>query len=155
MPKTLFTGDVRESDTPNYGEKRIKVGDKYYITGDIVPEGTPNYGEKRMEIGGGGGGSDFSTATLTLVNNIEDSNIYIHAPFVDDYDDILFPGFPAISGTYAVVLYKNELGAEIWDNDENSPVPETNMVVTGDIVIESDGAITITGDGTLTLAVPK
>ena len=29
MPKTLFTGDVRESDTPNYGEKRIKVGDKY------------------------------------------------------------------------------------------------------------------------------
>lgn len=71
MPKTLFTGDVRESDTPNYGEKRIKVGDKYYITGDIVPEGAPNYGEKRIEIGGGG--VDNSIGTLTLTVNCEDS----------------------------------------------------------------------------------
>ena len=60
-----------------------------YITGDIRENNTPNYGEKRVEIGGGSGGiffvdsvSEGGTTTLTetwntIMSKAEDSIVIV------------------------------------------------------------------------------
>lgn len=176
MSKTLFTGDIRESDSPNYGEKRIKVADKYYITGDIVPEGAPNYGEKRIEIGGGGGGdSDFTTAKLTVtVVNVSEETIpsadsefamyglptvqvnecYGYVSFTSPGTNI--PTNGTYGGEYDVVLYKGYCitpSVHEWSSYHLTVSESPSVSVTGGVSIDGNGALTITGDGTITIPV--
>ena len=106
-------------------------------------------GSNKVEIGqSGGGSSDFSTATVTIINN-SGQNFVAACPNL--YDDRMYitvdsadmgADFP-----FEVVLYKGE---------GNLALPkETSLTLTatGDISASSSGrAAIITGDGTITIS---
>lgn len=98
-----------------------------------------------------GGGGDFTTAEVTFVIS-GDVNGMMFASAIDTIDDFLYGGIPLQAHTYQVVLYKNCLEAIVWDMGNNSPFPEEKMSVSGDIEIDGDGALIITGNGTVTFA---
>lgn len=109
--------------------------------------------EKGSSEGGGGGSSDFSTATVTLVNN------------TDDYVELYFPKFVVFasdpSGTYTfagssngdphtteeVTIALAEDGCVVLPSGISG-----NIEVSGDATIGFRGMIIITGDCTITIS---
>lgn len=91
---------------------------------------------------GGGGESDFSTAKVTVVN--EDA-LEIKVPLAVNVDNekLSTTGIYE-SGAYDVILY----GGSCYGS-----IPEMQAVVSvsGDIVLEENNYIIITGDGTITI----
>ena len=94
---------------------------------------------------GGGGSSDFSTATVTVTNNVETT---LCAPFVVDVDG--YKGIFVVnsnSGEYDVALYKGMCQATFI-----SSLPESvHVAVTGNITY-NDEIFFITGDCTITIS---
>ena len=97
--------------------------------------------------GGGGGSSDFSTATVTLVDNTQSGgNIFI--PFVIEGDISLAVGQIATQGgdtrTIQAIMYKEKSSATVTFG--------SNISVTGNIQDFGEGNYLITGDGTITIS---
>lgn len=99
---------------------------------------------------GGGGSEDFSTRTVTITNTQQDANIDFYSPIVSNND--IAPSVGAISSVsiepkdtadVPVILYKGVAYAYFVD--------EVTIQTTGDIV-NNDGDLTITGDGTITIS---
>lgn len=103
--------------------------------------------------GGGGGSSDFSTAEVTLVNNVYGvflSNfpiLILHdevAPDFYEWDNQVID-----SATYSVMLYKGVTYAFLFDGQGNTQ----DVSVTGSIEYDSDkNMFAIRGNGTITLS---
>ena len=108
------------------------------------------------EEAGSGGGSDFSTAEVTLINNYEGSVISLMAPIYVDSEEIstlinYIDAQPNETITPNAVLYKNSCFAEIrWFEQLVDPKPL--VTVSGNVVYEGNGFFIITGDCTITIS---
>lgn len=99
----------------------------------------------------GGGSSDFSTATVTVVTN--DSFRLSNSVIIDETDDAMITNIFFESGDYPLVLYKGEYEGNIQAPDEMSITSATGS---GDVSIGTTPfgySVTITGDGTLNVTV--
>lgn len=95
-----------------------------------------------LEGEGGGGSSDFSTAEVTVVN---EDGLEIKVPLAVNADNKKFSVTGIYeSGVFDVILY----GGTCY-----GAIPEMLAVVSvsGDIVLEENNYIIITGDGTITI----
>lgn len=112
--------------------------------------------QEKIDAGGGGGSSDFSTATVTLVNNGTSDVVGINASLAYS-ENTLGEGAPATSFPsvisqissnqsieVTVILYK---GNGVIDPSSNSSY--FDMALTGDIE-ENGPMLIVTGDGTIT-----
>lgn len=117
---------------------------------DYLPTSIKNLntklGEQLIDGGGGGGSSDFSTAEVTVVDDIK-RNILL--PFIMDDDgqelhSILNLGISE-SGSYTVPLYKGSLTGLINEGPGS-------VSVSGDITHLPNGIVVITGDCTITIS---
>lgn len=94
-----------------------------------------------VEFGGGGGSSDFSTATITLIN--QGSEVYTAIPVATDNGiNISNYPFPTGTNTYLMPLYKNRLA--VFSSDDI--IAEVSGSAT-----YADGVLVVTGDCTITL----
>ena len=98
--------------------------------------------------GGGGGSSDFSTATVTVTNNLVGDAIQIYCATASDYDDEhgSSSGFfaePGESDTQTVILYKGMAFA--YGDRHGGTVSVTGAIEYG------GGDFEITGNGTITI----
>ena len=96
---------------------------------------------KKLSGGGGGGSSDFSTAEVTINNEM--SHNY-NLPYLTEYGGIEYiQTYNSTSGTFNVVLYKG--------NAVLSFVDEVNVVYTENVTELAAGFVyLITGDATIT-----
>lgn len=95
-------------------------------------------------IGGGGGGSDFTTAKLTVVNSANKSPITFAPIYIDGVLKISFFPYIGETQTYDIVIGKN--GSDIW-----LPYEDVIGTVTGAAVSAGEGHYTVTGDVTITI----
>lgn len=97
--------------------------------------------------GGGGGSSDFSTAEVTVVSNVDPLMLPLPAIWGGggdiEYPAGLFISMPLYPDTYTVPLYKGRL--EVWGGSD------WTVNCTGNIEF-SDSVFIITGDGTITIS---
>lgn len=95
---------------------------------------------------GGGGASDFTTAEVTITNNIG-SDIEIALPCIGGHGDLMFGNFSIASGDistpYLIALYKGKTVGRIITENPPSAVCTGGVTTTG-------LRITITGNGTIT-----
>ena len=95
------------------------------------------------DIAGGGGESDFSTATVTYTTNQMTPLFLNH---IDDNINGINPTMRS-DGEYSVILYKQK-AIGVWISGFEGLTVET----TGNITVDSDqGIFTITGDGTISI----
>ena len=99
----------------------------------------------------GGGGGDFSTATLEVVNNTSDEyvNFPLVFPMIIEYDGQRLIGAASgcPGGTYVIPLCKD--GALMWFSFS----PEYSFTYDGNIEYDEDeGEFLITGDCSLTFS---
>lgn len=93
-----------------------------------------------------GAASDFSTAEVTVtVGALENRADFYGSCIVEDALSTIASFQPSSSGTLIAVLYKEE-GQE-FELDAGA----TSITTTGDVT-ENDGIVTVTGNGTITLA---
>ena len=130
-------GDLNMSYTPNVWQN-----------GDILTADKMNALEQAVASGGGGGDSDFTTATMTITNNSM-TDVRPLMPFVideDGFESSAAQGYAEMSTvtTFRVILYKGtalicitELGVSIS--------------TTGNIEDDGDGYYYVTGDCTITI----
>jgi hypothetical protein len=102
---------------------------------------------------GGGGSSDFSTATVAVTFS-ESLEVEMALRFVEIYDDgeVAEVG-PSEANWFdepiVMPLYKGHCTAQLFGPDDAS----FNVHTTGDIVFDTDGRFfDITGDGTITIS---
>ncbi len=95
------------------------------------------------ETPGGGGGGDFSAATVEITNSTG-SKIDVAIPVCDEEAGTLvrLTLAASYSGTLVIPLYKGM--ADLW-------IDSASVTLTGDIE-EIGGEIVVTGDGTITIA---
>ena len=97
--------------------------------------------------GGGGGSSDFSTAQVTIINNVSRQNADVINVFIAEGYEGLVTQAEILTGTSTItaVLYKNhgELYIDGYDGSAEA---------TDDISYEGDGSFIISGNGTITLS---
>ena len=98
---------------------------------------------------GGGGSSDFSTATVTFVNNTAGNSLMGAAALLSDEEIICVYGQDGLdnSGSYTFVLYKglNVMGCNNSD--------QLTITTSGNVNYDTEaGFFTITGDGTITIS---
>lgn len=128
-------GDMNMSYTPNT-----------WSDGDILSADKMNALEQAV-ASGGGGSSDFSTATVTITNS-SSVGVNIYVPFISAYDE--FVTISSLSSSEAmqvtVVLHNGSAG---FFTDEGR-----TLSATGDIELPPFPipACTITGDGTITIS---
>ena len=110
------------------------------------------YAAKKLSGGGGGGGSsDFSTAQVTFVSQLDEWYCSPIIPFLYDNDEWLGTCVLADNSVmnsenlspYTAVLYKGVCKGSIYT--------EQSVSVSGDATF-NDGAIVITGDCTITIS---
>ena len=99
--------------------------------------------------GGGGGSSDFSTAEVTITNNILTNGVALHIPTAADDEPSFASGDayiePEQSITMSVILFK-ELALATYNTDASN----IDVEVTGDIIYDSQyGELQISGNGTI------
>ena len=105
-------------------------------------------GEQLTEGEGGGGSSDFSTATMTVNGNFTQSDLFI-APVIEkdpNNEDIAFPQIQSGNSTYTVILYKGRSVLMFMGSQSRT------ITVSGNIETASTGVYIITGDGTITIS---
>ena len=100
----------------------------------------------------GGGSSDFSTAKVTIVNNVN-SHVNFSIPVVSadetlEFANASFSVDPNSTAVTDVILYK---GSALCPEVQPVEVPVVHMSVSGDITEGAFGLLTITGDGTITI----
>lgn len=100
------------------------------------------------EEAGGGGSSDFSTATLTVNGNFTQSDLFV-APVVEkdpNNEDIAFPQLKSGNSTYTVILYKGRSTLMFMGSQSRT------ITVSGNIETVATGVYIITGDCTITIS---
>ena len=126
-------------------EKTITQNGTY----DAITDGANGYSKVNVNVEGGGGSSDFSTAEVTISTTKEDVIIVRGCITVDEEGYVA--SVPNISvdsetpSTVNFILYKGTAFATIDNGDLY------NIETTGDIV-NDDGDLYITGDGTITIS---
>lgn len=108
-------------------------------------------GEQLTDGGGGGGSSDFSTATVTIINQTELPVAFETVQLIDDdekYMSVSTNIFGGQTNEIEVVLYN---GICVDSTNINSNQVPITIAVTGDIEIVEATALSITGDGTITI----
>lgn len=100
--------------------------------------------------GGGGGSSDFSTASVTVVNNTE-GTVMLYIPFYFDGEDSGTNAEFGVNGgetsVASAIMYKGTSFASLYTDD--------TVTASGDIEAHSEGEnyyFMITGDGTITIS---
>lgn len=121
-----------------------------WAEGDIVTATKLNNIEQGIVNAGGGGGGDFSTAEVTVVNQSE-YNFWLSLPNI--YGDELYSGLDSgdLDDTpLTTVLYKNAIAPSVISRDEH----EFRIEGSGSVVISPDThqVVAITGDCTLTIS---
>lgn len=102
-------------------------------------------GSNKVELGqranSGGGSSDFSTAQVTVVNNLPyDVPAYIWGAFIVDDALVRLGEFEQGTSTKECVLYKNlaPVGPDEYENvsvSGNAELDENDIFITGDCTI--------------------
>lgn len=133
-------GDMNMSYTPNVWQN-----------GDILTADKMNALEQAVASGGGGGGdSDFSTASVTVVNNTEGAAMLYIPHYFDGEDSGTNAEFGVNGGETAVasaIMYKGTSFASLYT--------DATVTASGDIEAHSEGEnyyFMITGDGTITIS---
>ena len=106
------------------------------------------YNKVTVNVEGGGGSSDFSTAEVTLVCDGFDNDegtgkidgCFINNNAIDWFVNIETAA-PGTLGTFLAVLYKGVGTAFVY--------PGALVSISGDIVADENGNLTITGNGTI------
>ena len=100
------------------------------------------------EAGGGGGDSDFSTATLTVNGNFTQSDLFMVSVIEKDpnNEDIAFPQLQNGNSTYTVILYKGRSALMFMGSQSRT------ITVSGNIETVGTGVYIITGDCTITIS---
>ncbi len=145
-PTNWQSGDIATAARFNKLEQGVGAMSAGYTPhvwqdGDVPTAAQMNALEQAVAAGGGGS-SDFSTATVTFTN-IEGT--YFSLPCIMDEDGVSGISCAGIteSGTYTIPLYTG-LCAGGYDTT-------STVTVTGDIQ-DVGGFLLITGDGTITLS---
>ena len=134
---------------------RINFGipdSEYIVKVDDTGAATSCYNQDTDTEYVGGGGGDFSTATVTVANNTN-NGIEMALPFYVDANE-MGEGSPAtsfiyisLSGNtsheYKIVLYKNQAMGMLWT--EIMPFTSGNVSF-------SEGIFTISGDGSISFS---
>lgn len=97
---------------------------------------------------GGGGESDFSTATLTVNGNFTQSDLFM-VPVIEkdpNNEDIAFPQLKSGNSTYTVILYKGRSTLMFMGSQSRT------ITVSGNIETAATGVYIITGDCTITIS---
>ena len=130
--------------------KEITEDGTYYAADDNAN----GYSSVEVSVGGGGGGGDFSTAQVTVINNLTSPSGYVitETPNIqqEDDDEWLEGNFSVYNGDTTeatIVLYKGVAYADFMTRPTIVPLI---IVTTGDISVE-DNLCTITGNGTITI----
>lgn len=138
-----------------FSELQAELNDEAMIDPDAIIEITENgrynvarYGYADVNVEGGGGSSDFSTATLTVNGNFTQSDIFI-APLIEkdpNNEDIAFPQLQSGNSTYTVILYKGRSTLMFMGSQSRT------IAVSGNIETAATGIYIITGDCTITIS---
>ena len=111
-------------------------------------DGLIKQGFHKVSEGSGGGSSDFSTATVTVVNNSGMPVAFV-SPLIkeDEGEEIFDTSAPIFNGelTLGIVLYKGTSAEDIYIDSQSD-----NITVTGNATYE-DQSLVITGDCTITI----
>lgn len=155
MSNNFYTDDIQtgrnvyvDKDLYESDESYKARIDSYVKEGFALVFGTPD-----NPSSGGGGSSDFSTATLTIINN---SNFAVYgAPIVCPLPDIIPPievimGDDISNGEHDVVLYKGNATVNV--DYDSSLTTEITTIGAIEKLTEEEGHILykITGDCTIT-----
>lgn len=132
--------DISSADTTVLGTKTITENGTYNASSDNLD------GYSSVTVNASGGSSDFSTATVTVINNsdavIEFNAVYIEDDFICTVKNVLIDN----TAEMTVVLYKNDAGETYVTKDGFLVTPTSasgNVTINGNFLI-------ITGDCTVT-----
>ena len=147
-PQTWENGDIITATKLNNIESGVQsVSNSYtpttWVNGDIITATKLNNIEQGI-ANAGGGSSDYSTATVTIISNNKNAELF---GFYIDGDDNCTPDFlvTRVDGTLTAVMYKGAMYGGIQTDWQVS--------VSGSITYDSEyGDIIITGDCTITLS---
>lgn len=106
------------------------------------------YNKVTVNVEGGGGSSDFSTATMTVNGKFERSDLFM-VPVIDkdpNNEDIAFPQLQSGDSTYTVILYKGRSTLMFMGSQSHT------ITVSGNIETVATGIYIITGDCTITIS---
>lgn len=118
-------------------------------TYSAVDDSANGYSSVTVEVEGGGGSSDFSTATMRIVNNLQNTGVSVRVAYiVNDGIEVGASIGEGVSSDKTVVLYKN-LGTALILDDAGEPV---NMSASGNATIEDDVFVIYTGNCTITIS---
>lgn len=118
-----------------------------YTRRDIESVAEKEWGRIDIVEAGGGGSGDFSTCTVIITNNTEES-ITVYVPNAYEYEDEAMASTHVEVGAaqtenVSVILYKGSAYAILST--------KANIDTSGNISGDSEGGCLITGDGTITL----
>ena len=111
----------------------------------------------------GSGSSDFTTAEVTIVAG-EDTTLYAAGFFMNfTYNDIYWVSddFCTVLAGESAIIPITEEGTTLIDfaaysDAQETPINDPVITVSGDITYDSgEGTFIVTGDGTITITVPK
>lgn len=151
-PTTWVNGDIITATKLNNIESGVQsVSSSYepttWVNGDIITAAKLNNIEQGIANAGGGGSSDFSTATMTVTNTVENSFVNLTGVFLNTQTDELVPDYGCGYGTTTVivVLYGDNgsiVGIdaeEITSTTGDVTVEDFNYIVTGDCTVTAKG----------------
>ena len=122
-------------------------GQVYEVANEIATQMISiGYAEEYSE--GGGGSSDFSTATMTVNGNFTQSDLFM-VPVIEkdpNNEDIAFPQLQSGNSTYTVILYKGRSTLMFMGSQART------ITVSGNIETAAEGVYIITGDCTITIS---
>lgn len=131
------------------GEMNMSYTPNVWKDGDVLTAAKMNVLEQAVASGGGGGSSDFSTATLTVSSAY---TVDLHVPQLLEADTwgegqppFIFTYETSRGGTYEVLLYKGGAYVEIYCENHS-------VNCSGDITDMGDDYYLITGDCTITIS---
>lgn len=157
-PTEWECGDRVTAEKLNAMERGIANMNGEYVPnvwecGDTITADKLNHMEQGI-ANGGGGSSDFSTATMTVTSQLQDWGISIVVPVACNDDETLGTcmysdwSISVVDNPtpFQVVLYKGEAKASLYNNEGYT------ISVSGDATYDGDIALTITGDCTITVS---
>lgn len=151
-------------------------GNRHFYSAQVVADPDNETVESKLikdgvviDEGGGGGASDFTTVEVEILvkNTTEEehteTSFVVYAPCILELDNsahalIAFDGTATAGGTFSsgpvdIILYKGHAILPSWQTAAGDHFyPTVAPTVTGDIAVENDGSIVITGSGTITFA---
>lgn len=131
------------------GEMNMSYTPNTWSDGDILTAAKMNALEQAV-ASGGGGSSDFSTATLTVVNNSDDG-IYVYIPWVGGLGlSTVSSVEPTQTKIMNVILYQ-DFETDGWISDMFGDYFAGTAIATGDVTYD-EGGVYVTGDGTITIS---